>query len=152
MPLWHDNDITAASLHFFFPARQQPPNIGIQCLGPDWQRPAWWDPAGMHTSRETALWEEGAWGGSTSPWRLSNKFQCGSSEPRTLMWFWLVHTNEGNFLPLSPWDPQCALGLMWSPDVGSCCTRCANHPGWVWLQHGPLLTCWDGASCFAGDA
>lgn len=32
-------------------------------------------------------------------------------------------------LPLSPLDPPCALGLMQSPDVGSCCTRCANHPG-----------------------
>lgn len=77
---------------FFSPACQQAPNIDIQCLGPDWQRPAWRDPAGMHTSHETALWEAGAWGGSTSPWRLSTEFQCGSIEPSTLMWFWLIHT------------------------------------------------------------
>lgn len=78
MPRWHDNDITAVSLHFFSSACQQPPNIAIQCPGPDWQRPAWRDPAGMHTSHETVLEETRVGGGSTSPWRLSNEFQCGS--------------------------------------------------------------------------
>lgn len=58
MPLRHDNDIRATSLHFFS-ARQQPPNIDIQCLGPDWQRPARRDTTGMHTSHETVLWVEG---------------------------------------------------------------------------------------------
>ncbi len=123
MPLRYDNDIRATSLHFLS-ARQQPPNIDIQCLGPDWQRPAWRDP---HKPRNCA--PGGGRRECTSPWRLSNEFQCGSSKPRALMWF-LAHSHKCEFT-------QCALGLMWSPDVGSCCTHWANHAPWM-----SLITAW----------
>lgn len=65
-------------------ACRQAPNIAIQCPEPDWQRPAWQDPAGMHTSHGTTLEEMGVGVGST--------FQCELDQ--IPVWLkWAQHTH-----------------------------------------------------------